>query len=149
MVLDVAHSCRPIQVIQRSLKRFRRQEVVPGRSRKVEDGPDVVLVIYVISRILRRFRRQEVVLEGYRKVEDGPEVVLVWSPWNSSVMKAIQMVLDVAHECRPIQVILRSFKKFRRQEVVPGGSIRGKDGPEVVLVWSLCDSSVKKSSKWF
>ena len=39
------------------------------------------------------------------------------------------MVLDVANECRPIQVILRSFKKFRRQEVVPGGSIRGKDGP--------------------
>ena len=116
MVLDVAHEYRPI---------------------------------YVISRILRRFRRQEVVPGGYRKVEDGPEVVLVWSPWNSSVMKAIQMVLDVAHECRPIQVILRSFKKFRRQEVVSGGSIRGKDGPEVVLVWSLCDSSVKKSSKWF
>ena len=51
------------------------------------------------------------------------------------------MILNVANECRPIQVILRSFK---RQEVVPGGSRRGKDGPEVVLVWSLCDSSVKK-----
>ena len=47
MVLDVARECRPIQVIQRSLKRFRRQEVVPGRSRKVEDGPDVVVVILV------------------------------------------------------------------------------------------------------
>ena len=29
------------------------------------------------------------------------------------------MILNVANECRPIQVILRSFKKFRRQEVVP------------------------------
>ena len=54
------------------------------------------------------------------------------------------MVLDVANECRPIQVILRSFKKFRRQEVVPEGSRRAMDGSEVVLVWSPCDSSVKK-----
>ena len=38
------------------------------------------------------------------------------------------MVLDVAHECRPIQVILR------RQEVVPGGYRRVEDGPELVLV---------------
>ena len=44
------------------------------------------------------------------------------------------MVLDVANECRPIQVILRSFKKFRRQEVVPGGYRRVEDGPELVLV---------------
>ena len=35
------------------------------------------------------------------------------------------MILNVANECRPIQVILRSFKKFRRQEVVPEGSRRG------------------------
>ena len=41
-------------------------------------------------------------------------------------------------------MILRSFKEYRRQEVVQGGSRRGKDGPEVVLVWSPCDSSVKK-----
>ena len=54
------------------------------------------------------------------------------------------MILNVANECRPIQVILRSFKEYRRQEVVQGGSRRGKDGPEVVLVWSPCDSSVKK-----
>ena len=59
------------------------------------------------------------------------------------------MILNVANECRPIQVIVRSFKKFRRQEVVPGGSRRGKDGPEVVLVWHPFDSSVKKPSKWF
>ena len=55
------------------------------------------------------------------------------------------MVLDVANECRPIQVILRSFKKFRRQEVVPEGSIMAQDGSEVVLVWSPCDSSVKQA----
>ena len=54
------------------------------------------------------------------------------------------MILNVANECRPIQVILRSFKKFRRQEVVPEGSIMAQDGSEVVLVWSPCDSSVKK-----
>ena len=59
------------------------------------------------------------------------------------------MVLDVANECRPIQVILRSFKNFRRQEVVPEVSIMAQDGSEVVLVWSPCDSSVKKPSKWF
>ena len=55
------------------------------------------------------------------------------------------MILNVANECRPIQVILRSFKKFRRQEVVPEGSRRAMDGSEVVLVWSPCDSSVKQA----
>ena len=35
------------------------------------------------------------------------------------------MILNVANECIPIQVILRRFKKFRRQEVVPEGSRRG------------------------
>ena len=60
------------------------------------------------------------------------------------------MILNVANECIPIQVILRRFKKFRRQEVVPEGSRRAMDGSEVVLVWSPCDSSVKKRpSKWF
>ena len=34
------------------------------------------------------------------------------------------MILNVANECRPIQVILRSFKEYRRQEVVQGGSRR-------------------------
>ena len=37
MVLDVAHEYRPIYVISRILRRFRRQEVVPGGYRKVED----------------------------------------------------------------------------------------------------------------
>ena len=96
--------------------------------------------------ILRSFNRQEVVQGGSRRGKDVSEVVLVWSPCDSSGKKAIQMVLDVAYESRPFQVILRSFK---RQEVVQGGSKRGKDGPEVVLVWSPCDSSGKKPSKWF
>ena len=73
----------------------------------------------------KKFRRQEVVPGGSIRGKDGPEVVLVWSLCDSSVKKVIQIVLDVACECRPIQVILRSFKKFRRQEVVPGGSRRG------------------------
>ena len=57
------------------------------------------------------------------------------------------MILNVANECIPIQVILRSFKKFRRQEVVPEGSRRAMDGSEVVLVWSPCDSSVNKTER--
>ena len=89
MVLDVACVCRPILVILRSFKEYRRQEVFQG---------------------------------GPRRGKDGSEVVLVWSPCDSSGKKAIQMVLDVAYESRPIQVILRSFK---RQEVVQGGSRRG------------------------
>ena len=50
------------------------------------------------------------------RVEDGPEVVLVWSPCDSSVIKAIQMFLEVACEYRPIQVISRILRRFRRQE---------------------------------
>ena len=68
------------------------------------------------------------------RVEDGPEVVLVWSPCDSSVIKAIQMFLKVACEYRPIQVISRILRRFRRQEVVPGGYRRVEDGPELVLV---------------
>ena len=68
------------------------------------------------------------------RVEDAPEVVLVWSPCDSSVIKAIQMVLEVACEYRPIQVISRILRRFRRQEVVPGGYRRVEDGPELVLV---------------
>ena len=69
-----------------------------------------------------------------RRVEDGPEVVLVWSFCDSSVIKTIQMVLEVACEYRPIQVISRILRRFRRQEVVPGGYRRVEDGPELVLV---------------
>ena len=61
---------------------------------------------------------------GSRRGKDGPEVVLVWSPCDSSVKKAIQMVLGVAYECRPNQVILRSFK---RQEA-GGGPRRVQKG---------------------
>ena len=61
--------------------------------------------IQVILRRFKKFRRQEVVPEGLRRAMDGSEVVLVWSPCDSSVKKAIQMVLDVANECRPIQVL--------------------------------------------
>ena len=79
------------------------------------------------------------------RVEDGPEVVLVWSPCDSSVIKAIQMFLEVACEYRPIQVISRILRRFRRQEVVPGGYRKVEDGPEVVLVWSPWNSSVMKA----
>ena len=59
----------------------------------------------MILRSFKEYRRQEVVQGGSRRGKDGPEVVLVWSPCDSSGKKAIQMVLDVACECRPIQVI--------------------------------------------
>ena len=67
----------------------------------------------------------------------------------TDILYTTAVVLGVDCESRPNQVILRSFKKFRRQEVDPGGSIRGKDGTEVVLVWSLCDSSVKSHPNGF
>ena len=83
------------------------------------------------------------------RVEDGPEVVLVWSPCDSSVIKAIQMFLEVACEYRPIQVISRILRRFRRQEVVLEGYRKVEDGPEVVLVWSPWNSSVMKAIQWF
>ena len=55
-----------------------------------------------IQVILRLFKRQEVVQGGSRRGKDGSKVVLVWSTCDSSGKKAIQMVLDVVCECRPI-----------------------------------------------